>query len=221
MSAFTDSLGLLLAAYPRWDLTPEDAATWAVLLSDVPAADLAVAACQLARESKFPPTIAEWRERALTLAGAGKPSSPTIGEAWDEVLRNRALHSRQRYESRPEKLEPYAWSSEAVSSAARMVGWNRDWSKEAEGTTRAQFERYLRDMRERDAVADAARSALEFAQRARVLLQGAAPLSERTPTVSDGGRKPGSTEDPSKVRGSGENGRPAIQGEQGRDEGAR
>jgi len=170
MKHFHASLRVLLDAHPRWDLTPSQAETWAALLSDVPPADLHAAALDLARTSKFPPTIAEWRERALAMSGEGKALATQAAEGWDEVLRNRELSSRQRYESRPEHRKPYSWSSDAVRLAAEAIGWNRDWDEESAGTTRAQFERYLRGLQDKGAAIEGAKSALEFAPQVEALM---------------------------------------------------
>jgi len=219
MSTFAQALGILLSAYRNWDLSREDAEVWAMSLSDVSADDLHVAAFQLVRESKFQPTIAEWRERASALRPAGVATS--IADAWDELLRNRKLYQSQRYESRPERLKPYSWSSEAILRAAKGVQWSSDWAEGSLTTTRAQFERYLRQHLESEGVASRAQSALEFAKGVGVLGERAPrPLGSASSALPDG-RIMAPGEDWSKVLGSGENGRAAIQGEQVRDEGTR
>jgi hypothetical protein len=168
-----DSFRVLAHAFPRWNLTADAIRTWAAMLSDVDPDALYAAAVQFATESDFPPSIAELRKRVASLTGAAGSTATkmTTGEAWDEVLRNRELSSRQRYESRPERRKPYVWSSEAVRIAAEAVGWNRDWDEESAGTTRAQFERYLGAMVSKGAAIEGAKSALEFAPQVEALLE--------------------------------------------------
>lgn len=168
---FLDSLQVLMRAFPKWDLPRDAVPTWAALLSDVPASDLHVAALDIARSSKFPPSIAEWREKALGLAGQGRAFEVTLSEGWNALMANRALSSRQRYECRPEKRAEYVWPSEAVRIAAEAIGWNRDWEAESIGTLRAQFRDALRGGQEKGAAIESARSALEFAPQVEALLE--------------------------------------------------
>lgn len=218
MSTFTESLRVLLAAYPRWDPSREDCEIWAMSLSDVPAEALRVAALQLVRESKYPPTIAEWRERARALELGGAAPELSIADAWDELLRNRKLAQSQRYESRPEKLKPYSWSSDLVRRAAEFVHWKGEWTNEPVSTTRAQFERTLRDLRQTADVADKARSALEFAQGVEGLPDRVSGSRGRPSASLGDGRILTSGEDWSKVCGADANARPTARGEQVQDE---
>lgn len=131
---FTNGLRVLRAAYPSWDMPAESAQVWGALLSDCDPESLLVAAVQLARESKFPPTPAEWRARALTASGQGRAHAMTPSEAWDELYRNRHRADRSRVR----------WSSESVRRAAEAVQWSSgDWQSEQLPTIRAQFERYF------------------------------------------------------------------------------
>lgn len=171
MTAFARSLQVLMHAFPKWDLSREAAMTWAALLSDIAEEHLHAAAVELSRESKYPPSIADWRERANGIAGRGLVSSTAAAEGWDEVLRNRRIAAQQRYESRPEKRQPYVWSSEAVRRAAEAVSWNGDWENEQLGTTRAQFERYHRELCAKGAAIERAKESLEFAPQVEALLE--------------------------------------------------
>jgi len=171
-----DAFRVLAHAYPRWNLTPDAIRTWAALMHDIEPDLVHAAAIQFATESEFPPSVAELRKRAL--AARGGADAQAIPEAWSEVLRNRDLASRQRYESRPDKRAPYAWSNEAVRIAAEAIGWNREWDSEVIGTTRAQFERYLRELVSKGDVIARAHDALEFAPQVEALM-GARPLLPR------------------------------------------
>lgn len=163
MPRLDDSLRVLAHAFPRWDLTPDAIRTWAVLLSGDDVESLHAAAVELARTSKFPPTIAEWRERAAAIQGMGKALATTAGEAWDETYRNR--HARYR--------GTVAWSSDAVLRAARIVRWDDpDWTSEQIPTIRAQFERHYLALRDKAATVEAARDGLEFAREVEALISG-------------------------------------------------
>jgi hypothetical protein len=61
-----------MVAFPSWDVPPETIALWSVLLADIPADAVTAGAMALAKESKYPPSLAEWRTRALTCAGVGR-----------------------------------------------------------------------------------------------------------------------------------------------------
>lgn len=176
MNAFTSSFQVLLHAFPRWDISTQAATTWAALLSDIEGEHLYAAAVQLARTSKFPPTVAEWRERAEQIAGEGAVSATAAAEGWAEVQRNRQIAAQQRYESRAEKRRPYSWSSAAVQRAAEAVSWNGDWNGEQLGVIRAQFERYLRELISKGDAIQRAHEALEFAPQVEALMGSRALL---------------------------------------------
>lgn len=171
MPRLDDAFRVLAHAYPKWDLAPDAIRTWAALLSDDDADALYAAAVEFARTSKFPPTIAEWRERAAVCAGRGAVAAFGPAEAWAELLANRSLSQRQRYESRPEKRIPPTWTNDAVRVAAEAVAWNGDWEAETPGTVRAQFERYYRELCAKGAAIEGAKAALGFAPQVEALLQ--------------------------------------------------
>lgn len=177
MPRLDDAFRVLAHAFPKWDLSPDAIRTWCALLADDDVDALHAAAVDFARTSKFPPTIAEWRERAAVMSGRGAAASFGPAEAWAELLRNRALSQRQRYESRPEKRVPPTWTSDAVRLAAESVSWSGDWEAETPGTVRAQFERYYRELCAKGAAVESAKSGLEIAANVEALLAG--PLLRR------------------------------------------
>lgn len=61
----TATLTFLAATYPRFQMTEHTAAAYAMGLDDVPAAALETAARELAKTSKWFPTLSELREIAL------------------------------------------------------------------------------------------------------------------------------------------------------------
>lgn len=171
--SFRAGLKVLLAARPRWDLTKEQTLIWSMLLSDIPDDALLASAVQYARELKYPePQIGDWRERALSMLGAGRAGVVTHGDAWNELMRNRAIVARERYESRAEKRTTIVWSSEAARLAAESVDWRGNWTGESVATTRAQFREAFRAMQDKHAAIDSAKAALEFAPRVEALLAG-------------------------------------------------
>ena len=130
MSAIDPGWKVLLAAFPKWDLSRDAIAVWTGLLSDLDPDDLNKAAAMLATRSKFPPTIADWRECALAISGKGKVGRLTAAEAWDEMYRNRHSVSGK----------PPTWTSEAVKRAAEAIHWkDPDWLTEQIPMIRAQF----------------------------------------------------------------------------------
>ena len=83
-------LATISASYPgRVELSMEGKKIWARLLEDVEDAHLNAAVADLCATEKWPPSIAEVRERALDLQ-AGELAPVTAYEAWDMV--RRSLH---------------------------------------------------------------------------------------------------------------------------------
>lgn len=149
-----DCIAYLIAMRPNWDIPKETARLWALELSVFPV-EAVYAACKAAAlESEYQPTIAAIFKRAKALTATEGTGRLTPGEAWAELMRNRAVLSKNRYESRDEKRIPYTWTSEAARSAAESVDWKGDWEGESMGTIRAQFERYFNAIVERQAQTD-------------------------------------------------------------------
>lgn len=161
MKVYLEILLNLARRYPSWEFTPASAAAWAEDLADITPEVVAAACRALSRESEMPPSLAGIRKRAEALTA---PASTALADAWGEVMRNRELHSRSRYESRPERMPVYRWSSPAVERAAEAIQWRSDWEGEARGVIRAQFERYLAGLRD-EARYEAARVNLPNGQR--------------------------------------------------------
>lgn len=172
MPRLDEAFRVLAHAHPRWNLTADAVHTWAALLSDIDSDALFAAAVELSRTSKHPPTIEEWRSRALALAGAGTVATTTTAEGWAEIVRNRGLLASQRYETRPGRARAAEWSSEAVRLAAESIGWRDDWTGESRTAKHAQFRDALREQLEKRAAADGARRALEFAPSVERLIAG-------------------------------------------------
>lgn len=160
MSKYKAAFQLLFAAYPRWDVPPETIATWEILMGDIDADTALIAAGQLASESAYPPSLAEWKQRARSLSGDGPGNRLTAAEAWDELTRN-----RRKVVGR---LSPtsVAWSSEAVQRAAHAVRYtDTDWLSDQIPTIRAQFERYYLALAAKTDAIDAANDARALLER--------------------------------------------------------
>jgi len=139
-----NALRHVLASYPGFDCPPVTVQTWAAELSPLPDAAVSEACRALCLESEYPPTLAAIHKRASILARPEGLAVAVVADAWTELVRNRETHSRNRYESRPEKQAPYTWTSEAARRAAESVDWKGDWEGENKGTIRAQFDRFYR-----------------------------------------------------------------------------
>jgi hypothetical protein len=132
----------LLVAFPSWNVPPETVRLWTALLRDICPMRLIAGALALAKESKYPPSLAEWRARALTCGGGGLVHGMSAAEAWDEMRRHRMRFSPTRHAEQPYQPK---WSSEAVRRASEAVSWrDPDWTAEQIPTIRSQFHALLR-----------------------------------------------------------------------------
>jgi hypothetical protein len=124
---------VLLSAYPSWEKESSEeklARTLTVyerLLRDIPGEALEAAALQLIAESKFFPTVAELRAKALSLLG---PTFPSPMEAWGEVKRAISRHGRYQV---PEFDNPI------TAKVVQGMGWLSLCDSENEAADRARF----------------------------------------------------------------------------------
>jgi hypothetical protein len=118
---------------PRWVFDPSKAvaAFWAKLLADVPSEALLPAFEQyVSTGQKYPPNAGELRQIVL---GVTRLDCPSVGEAWDEVMR--AIRSVGSWGTP-------TWSHPAIERAvANMGGWRVLCAMETDDTAthRAQF----------------------------------------------------------------------------------
>ena len=77
-------LGVLIAAYPRQELSDATIDVYLAALSDIDAQILRAAALDHITKSKWFPTVAELREQAVNLAGANDEAAAYDG--WKQVL---------------------------------------------------------------------------------------------------------------------------------------
>lgn len=167
---FEIGLRIILDSRPTFELTPQQAVTWKLLLADISDDALVTSAIMLAREDKWMPSPAEWRSRALAVDGRGSVARLTAAEAWDEMRRNRGRYSTTERNNN----HLIKWSSDAVRYAAEAVQWtNMAWESDQIPTIRAQFERYY------NAVSDKA-ATIERVSEATALLPMVQGLLNRT-----------------------------------------
>lgn len=129
-------VGQLGVIYSR-DLDPATPGAWASLFTDVPASALFEAAAEHARESRFFPTPADLRARAVR-----SQNMPTSEEAWLEV--KRAI-SKWGYYGEPR------FTHKAISDAVEAIGWDDLCSMQIgdQSAERAHFLRCYGAYRER------------------------------------------------------------------------
>jgi len=117
-------LAVLSAAYPRWEITEELPVVYYDLLGDLDIAVLRQAAREWAMVEKWPPTIADLRQKAASICGY---LAPTSGQAWAEIM---AAIQNGSYNS---------WSHPSISKAVRQFGLQEIRFSDNLSVTRAQF----------------------------------------------------------------------------------
>lgn len=129
LQEITKLIAVVSLAYPRYELPEGTVHVYAGLLSDIPADALEAAARQLMVESKFFPSIAEWREKALDLM-TGIYQIPSSAEAWEEVMQqiNKVGHNTS-----PEFSHP------VIRKAVDCFGWKTLCMSESIEFDRSQF----------------------------------------------------------------------------------
>jgi len=119
-------LTMLAAVYPRYKLTKETIAAYAILLEDLDPNELRAAAKDLATRGQFFPSVHELRSgvvRLRTLAAG----VPTPYEAWAEVI-NTGPEIEIKLDGSEETgwfitRSHYQWSHPLVELVARQLGW--------------------------------------------------------------------------------------------------
>lgn len=157
-------------AYPGWEFFKRPAddiargmQTWSTLVADIEPDALIQAAVAHAQSSRFPPTVAELRERCA-------PSAPNPGEAAFDLARRAAQHASPYSSERCSE----AWAAlerkdPIAAQACRDFGGFRafwDLESEAVNTSRAHFARIynaLAATAKREREAETARFVLNFA----------------------------------------------------------
>jgi hypothetical protein len=122
----TKVLALLKASYPRQAVGRDNMKAYALMLGDLPFADVQRAVVRHVAESNWFPSIAELREAATGAAS----SAPDFDEAWAEVCSE--IRRVGNY-GRPEFSHP------AVAAAVDAVGWRNLCLSTTPGVERAAF----------------------------------------------------------------------------------
>lgn len=116
----TKIMGVMAHAYPRYELSADSIKLYGKMLADIPADILEASAKQIMAESKFFPSVAEWREMAHKLM-TGKLQIPSAYEAWEDAMNQvRRCGDYYRYTNgkRPEYSHPL------VERAVQIIGYH-------------------------------------------------------------------------------------------------
>ncbi len=128
-------MGVMAHAYPRYELSPNSVKLYSQILADIPVDILEAAALQIMAESKFFPSIAEWREMAHKLM-VGKLQIPSAYEAWEDAMKQvKRCGDYYRYTSgrQPEYSHPL------VEKAVQIIGYHNLVESENIVADRAHF----------------------------------------------------------------------------------
>jgi len=126
VSYIDQALEVLVVAFPANKAGPETVEVYALMLADIPPADLARAVAWCLANYKFFPTVAEVRAAALA---ASALQVPDMDQAWLAVKRE---VSRTGYYGAPHFDHP------AIAAAVQAMGW-REICLEEELVVRAHF----------------------------------------------------------------------------------
>lgn len=173
--SFLEGFSILKEARPGFDLTPQQGAVWAALLSDVPPDALIAGAMKLGQESEYPFTVAAWRKCAL--AFVPQSDTPSHDAAWEDLRKNRKIEMALVYEQRDDvaahRRKSIRWSNEASRRAAEYVMWrDPNWNAEDMNTIRAQHRGAYLSMIEKQACIDAANDVRAIQANVRRALDG-------------------------------------------------
>ena len=132
--------------YSRFDPLPNEQAVslWYDSLKDIPAEVLTAALKAWVVTEKWPPTIADLREKADAIVNGERPD---WGIGWEEVQKAIRFYGYMQ----PEKA--MASMSPVTREAVRRIGWQSICESENPETIRAQF-RQVFEICEKHAVAD-------------------------------------------------------------------
>lgn len=120
-----EALGVLSAAYPRYDLTDQTIAVYTRMLADLPADILRMAALECASKRTFFPSVHELRQ-AATVLDMRANGVPSAAEAWQELVEAPADWVVRHHEEVDGRWhiynEPYQFSHPIVEKVARNLG---------------------------------------------------------------------------------------------------
>lgn len=118
--------------YSRYDLLPNEQAVslWYDSLKDIPAGVLSAALKAWVVTEKWPPTIADLREKADSIVNGERPD---WGLGWHEVQQAIQKYGYMQWEKAQESMNPI------TREAVRRIGWQSICESENPETIRAQF----------------------------------------------------------------------------------
>ena len=129
-------LGVMIHAYPRFELSTDTIRLYGQLLSDIPVDVLEAAAHQIMAESKFFPTIAEFREMSHSLM-TGKRNIPSAYEAWENAMSEiNRCGDYYRYQVQTHLPE---YSHPLVEKAVGIIGYRNLMESDNKVADRAHF----------------------------------------------------------------------------------
>jgi len=129
-------MGVMAHAYPRYELSADSVKLYAKLLADIPGDMLEASAHQLMAESKFFPSVAEWREMAHKLM-TGAHNIPTAYEAWEDAM-NQVRLCGEYYLYQINARYP-EYSHPLVEKAVKVIGYRHLLESENIVADRAHF----------------------------------------------------------------------------------
>lgn len=132
-------MGVMVHAWPRYELVVETIHVYARLLADLPHDALEVGAKHLMTTGKFFPSISEWREAAVLVMSNGV-KIPSEFEAWEEV---------QRVLEREVALDHLKFSHPLIARAVEVMGYHGTNCQSDLIGDRAHFFRVYRDQLDR------------------------------------------------------------------------
>lgn len=121
-------MGVMVHAYPSFELKQETIKIYTQMLSDIPAEILEASARQIMAEMKFFPSVAEWRDMAHKLTR--DTSEPNAFEAWQEVIQK--IRDVGQYR-KPEFSHPL------IQKSVDCLGWMHLCMSESIEYDRSQF----------------------------------------------------------------------------------
>jgi len=132
----TSEFSVLAAAiktyYPRFSIFPNQEAMelWYDALKDLPLDALSAAVKKWAVTEKWPPTIADLREKCVEITTGG---GLDWGQGWQEVQKAIRLYGYMQPQKALESMSP------VTQDAVRRIGWQAICESENPETIRAQF----------------------------------------------------------------------------------
>ena len=142
----TQIIGVMAHAYPRFELSTNTMKLYGEMLSNIPVEILEAAARQIMVQSKFFPSIAEWREMAHNLM-IGTHNIPSAFEAWQD-----AIHQVHRcgdyYRYQVITHEP-EYSHPLVKKAVEIIGYRNLLESDNTVADRAHFFRIYESLLDR------------------------------------------------------------------------